>query len=1072
MLAALHAKFRADLDAAPLEDLKEAARIACAPAIHSFIGLTIVLPSQVSSKRESGLQSRPLPCLMLTAGHTGGRRRLADYGTCPTRPVLSLCTPSAQAALAMMRNDESTHKSSDSWLCVDQSRHSGTARQVRANPSDDASSSHCAPSEPTSWKSYGGVDEAIEVAVLGAPPLKLSGEIETPSSQTRVEVARWGETRTFDDGVPVPRRWGVSSSVETYDQNHSGTLDEVQAEPSVSTRVNFMDGTWIQVKTQISAVAFDLLRATAARMCIDTREASAFGLFERVPASEPTGRLSRRVAHSEKVSELGETTIVLAVRLFSAPLHAAAIRGARSPDATASERAVARIMYAQAVAAAMTGAYAVLPRLDDEADRDLVSSKIRSEQSDTVPERWRDACPSTDARSFATRLRLGALRLWSRAIDVVDSAEAPSLQAAAEHLITTYGTASFCPPPACAEGDLLREFGVVVGDDDDLEIETTEGAGQGSTTTMIVSPEAKYIELCARSPAYDSTLFACITATRFDEALMTEPAGVRPTSSRNGRPARWLAISRRGVSILSADASARLHDVPLDCARRWRTKRSDILCLEYERPPNRWPASASRRASSLNMAPSHVKHETDAAWEYFASYFRSEQLHVRSEDQPEARLERDANGRVDTVDREQAPVMRVQFELEIDPSIAAVGGADEAVSLLDDYCLCDLAETPPAYGWQETGGGEASETDESTKQHAMTAGFYDALVAAVVRPPRFHYDSRLLGPSSFHFAGKRYHRHDLVLASRANHRLHVSHWRLIEESDASPEDRSAPCIVFVHANSASRAQCCNYISFVLSLGCSLVAFDCAGSGLSDGSLVTLGWREAQDLRVVLEWLATRQDVSAVAVWGQSMGAAAIIYYQGLAAKELSHQGVDLKTETSPRLSTWPTLDAVVLDSPYADFRQLATHIANERRGVLGGFSIPTVLLDLFLSTLDASVKQRAGFSPLAKLSPIRHAPYCGVPALFIRARDDSLIAQQHVEALAMRYVGPRTLAIVEGTHSSPRDVDARKFIGRFLERRLPLPPEHRRPSRRHAERHLACAPWTRPKMCQPNTADI
>lgn len=973
----------------------------------------------------------------------------------------------------MMRKDERihTHKPHEhGWLHIDQNCHSETSRQVHAHSVKNASGN--AQSDLTSWKSYGGgIDEAIEVAVLGTPPLKLSGEVETPSSQPRVEVARWGETRIFDDGIPVPRRWGVSSSVEAHN-THSDTFDDVHAEPSVSTRVNFMDGTWVQVKTQMTAVAVDLLRATAARLCIDTREAGAFGLFERVPAGEPTGRLARLVAHSHKVSELGETTIVLAVRLFTAPLHAAAIRGARSPDATPSERAVFKIMYAQTVAAAMTGAYALLPRLDDEADGEIFSANVRSEQSDTVPERWRDACPSTDARSFASRLRLGALRLWSRAMDVVDAEEVFSLQAAAEQLIKTYGTATFCPPPACTEADLLREFGVVVGDDDDLEIETTEGAGQGSTTTMIVSPEAKYIELCARSPAYDATLFACVTATRFDEALMTEPAGIRPTSSRNGRPARWLAISRRGASILSADASARLHDVPLDCARRWRTKRTDILCLEYERPPNRWPASAARRASALNAAPSQANHETDASWQYFASYFRSEQLQVRAEDQPEARLECDADGRVDTVDREHAPVMRVRFELEIDTSIAAVGGAAEAVSLLDDYCLGDLAETPPAYGWQET-AGEASETEQSEKPHAMTAGFYDALVAAVVRPPRFHYDSRLLGPSSFQFAGKRYHRHDLVLASRANHRLHVSHWRLVvEDSNESPENRSAPCIVFVHANSASRAQCCNYISFVLSLGCSLVAFDCAGSGLSDGSLVTLGWREAQDLRVVLEWLSTRQDVSAVAVWGQSMGAAAIIYYQGLAAKELSHRGNDTRTKTTSHLSAWPTLDAVILDSPYADFRQLATHIANERRGVLGGFSIPTVLLDLLLSTLDASVKQRAGFSPLAKLSPIRHAPSCGVPALFIRARDDSLISQQHVEALARRYVGPRTLAIVEGTHSSPRDVDARKFIGRFLERRLPLPPEHRRPSRRHAERHLACAPWTRPSARQPNKADI
>ena len=67
---------------------------------------------------------------------------------------------------------------------------------------------------------------------------------------------------------------------------------------------------------------------------------------------------------------------------------------------------------------------------------------------------------------------------------------------------------------------------------------------------------------------------------------------------------------------------------------------------------------------------------------------------------------------------------------------------------------------------------------------------------------------------------------------------------------------------------ASRAQSCHYLSMVLALGCSLFAFDCAGSGLSDGSLVTLGWREARDLRVVLCHLRQRADVTGVALWGQ------------------------------------------------------------------------------------------------------------------------------------------------------------------------------------------------------------
>ena len=137
----------------------------------------------------------------------------------------------------------------------------------------------------------------------------------------------------------------------------------------------------------------------------------------------------------------------------------------------------------------------------------------------------------------------------------------------------------------------------------------------------------------------------------------------------------------------------------------------------------------------------------------------------------------------------------------------------------------------------------------------------------------------------------------------------------------------------------------------------MFAFDCAGSGLSDGAFVTLGYREARDVRCVLEWLSKRKDVSALALWGQSMGAAAALYYQGFASTE---SGV------------WPSLSCVVLDSPYSDFTELAAHVASERKAVFGGFSLPKFVLDLLLASLDASVDARAGLRPTQHLSPVKH----------------------------------------------------------------------------------------------------
>ncbi|KAJ8609641.1 hypothetical protein CTAYLR_006288 [Chrysophaeum taylorii] len=881
-LAELHAKFRADLEAAPLDELKEAARAAA----HANVG------------REAA----------------GGWR--------------------ITAALAMMRN------SSDPPVVA-------------------------------------------EVAELSRPQSVAEVEARPSTFTSESSCARWGELSAFDDGVG-PSRWGVAA----------GAVEDREFREIV--KVEFLDGSSFDQPMPRGTAAFDLLRRAASRLGVDPRDAGALALFY----SEEKGRLGRVVAPAEPIAGLGP--VVLAVRLVTEPIHAAARRGLRGSSSSSSSRAeiaIARLVYAQAVAAAMSGALAVLPCLGEDSD-----------------------CPATDPRAAPARARLGAWRLWSRARDVVtttSSGDNLALWETARRLVARHGAAAFCPPPACDDDDLLAELDGVVASEE-TEIEIAEGAA-GASNAAPCCVEALYLDLVARSPAYGATLFACRKARRLDEA---------GSEYVEGAPRRrWLAISRRGASILSADASARLHDIPLECARRWREhpEVSSILLLEYERPPNRWPSSAARRADRLPdderavaTAAKNDDDDDDDLW----SYFGAAPNHSLPPPKRPPPVVFDSSRRVDGVDSDLAPVMRVGFELEIDDSRAAAGGAAEAVSLLDDYCLCDLAETPPTFGWD----------DKKFPKRAALPGFYDALVSAVVRPPRFNYDSRLLGPSSFRFGGCRFHRDDVVLANRRGERIHVSRWR--PDDDLSSES----CVVFVHANSASRAQCCHYLSLVLSLGCALVAFDCAGSGLSDGSLVTLGWREAHDLRVVLEWLKPKS----VALWGQSMGAAAAIYYQGIAEQD------------------WPRLDAVVLDSPYSDFSQLATHIANERRALFAGFSLPTLVLDLLLSSLDASVQKKAGFSPLQKLSPLAHASRCSVPALFVRARKDPLISQDHVEQLAKRYAGPRTLALVEGTHSSPRDLDARKFIGRFLERHLPIQ-DHRRLPPRAVERHLQSAPWLRPR---------
>ena len=89
------------------------------------------------------------------------------------------------------------------------------------------------------------------------------------------------------------------------------------------------------------------------------------------------------------------------------------------------------------------------------------------------------------------------------------------------------------------------------------------------------------------------------------------------------------------------------------------------------------------------------------------------------------------------------------------------------------------------------------------------------------------------------------------------------------------------------------------------------------------------------------------------------------------------------------------------------------------------------------------------------------------------ADHDPLISMQHIEALAkvrplpprtalahipgacvQSYSGPRTLAMVAGHHSSPRNRAAREFVMRFLQRQLKITPDQ---SLRNADHYLEVA---------------
>jgi predicted alpha/beta-fold hydrolase len=97
-------------------------------------------------------------------------------------------------------------------------------------------------------------------------------------------------------------------------------------------------------------------------------------------------------------------------------------------------------------------------------------------------------------------------------------------------------------------------------------------------------------------------------------------------------------------------------------------------------------------------------------------------------------------------------------------------------------------------------------------------------------------------------------------------------------NDADRSGETMPCVVYMHGNAGNKMEGLAYANKVIESGVNLCCFDFSGCGNSEGAWVTLGYKEKDDLKSVIEYLYEYKRVSSIALWGRSMGAATSLFY--------------------------------------------------------------------------------------------------------------------------------------------------------------------------------------------------
>lgn len=332
-------------------------------------------------------------------------------------------------------------------------------------------------------------------------------------------------------------------------------------------------------------------------------------------------------------------------------------------------------------------------------------------------------------------------------------------------------------------------------------------------------------------------------------------------------------------------------------------------------------------------------------------------------------------------------------------------------------------------------------TGDASVKELLENGYRD-VVKAVIRPKRAFYNVSELGPECFQIAElsvvptqddvTQTKRKDFDVYNERGLRVCCSHWQLFSKRSNTPS--VTPCLIYLHSNIGSRLDALRVRNLALKRGFSVLAFDCCGSGLSDGVYVTMGWNEALDLFAVLQTLETDESVSDICLYAHSMGAFPAVTNVAIRAAGAADKKMQAKLDTLPRaMRTGQQLNkpirAIVLDSAFASVRGVTEELIREVQQE--GFSVPKAVIKVAVAAVNKSVKKRTEVD-IELLCPVDFVELCYAPVLFVAANNDRYVSKKQSDELAVKYSGLAEILRVEGEHYDPRDALAYSKAVDFL----------------------------------------
>lgn len=210
-------------------------------------------------------------------------------------------------------------------------------------------------------------------------------------------------------------------------------------------------------------------------------------------------------------------------------------------------------------------------------------------------------------------------------------------------------------------------------------------------------------------------------------------------------------------------------------------------------------------------------------------------------------------------------------------------------------------------------------------------------------------------------------------------------------------------IILVHGIHANRAYLTPQAIILAGAGYHLLLLDLRGHGLSEGTMVSYGGREALDVEAAVDYLATQSEIKHIGALGHSLGGAAVVR---AAADD-------------------PRLEALIIQSSYSSLSRVVEEAFN-KFALLPKWPFAPLIIALaeFRTGVDAS--QISSVHDLATMPPR--------PVMIIHGSDDGLFPARYAQEMYDAAQRPKEMWIVDrtGGHVNPISGHEAEYSERVL----------------------------------------